>query len=216
MIPALIGGISGILTVTVINVAKSLVQHHLSGTSKNYYLDIALGGFLGGCVATSLSIPYPIGYTIFFSFLGVTLFTDAWVMLISRHVTLYTVPIALSLCIMRLLPISFGESLFGALFGYTLLKTVAHFARKYYQQEALGQGDVDLLCMIGAFTGWQGCWFTLFIGSILGSLFGLLWHAKDRFATLRHQQIPLGTFLAMGSMLYVIFAQYIYKFLLIS
>lgn len=216
MIPALVGGISGVITITVINVAKSLVQHHLSGTSKNYYLDSILGGFLCSCIATSISMPYGIGHTIFFSFLGVTLFTDAWVMLISRHVTLYAIPLALSLSTMKLIPLSFGESLFGTFFGYILLKTIAHLARKYYRQEALGQGDIDLLCMIGAFTGWQGCWFTLFIGSLLGSLFGLLWYAKDRFATLRNQQLPLGTFLAMGSMLYVIFAQSIYKFLLIS
>ena len=210
-----IGAACGILTGTTINIAKALVQQHLSGTSKNYFIDMVLGGFLGGCLGSVLLASYPIGYAIFFTLLGVTLFTDAWVMLISRYVTLYAIPMALSLSIMKLLPLSFGESLFGAFFGYTLLKIVAHLAQKHYQQEALGQGDIDLLCMIGAFTGWQGCWFALFIGSILGSLFGLLMFLKDRSSTLRHQQLPLGTFLAMGAMIYVLFAKNIYQFLLI-
>lgn len=216
MSSAFIGGTGAILAITSINIAKTLVQQHLSGTSKNYYLDIALSGFLGGCLASALLTPYPIGYAVFFTLLGVTLLTDAWVMLISRYVTLYAIPIALSLSIMKLLPLSFDESLFGAFFGYTLLKTIAYLAQKHFQQEALGQGDIDLLCMIGAFTGWPGCWFTLVIGSILGSLFGFLMLIKDRSWTLNNRQLPLGTFLAMGAMLDVIFAKNIYKLLLIS
>lgn len=215
MIAAFIGGSAAMLVMAVITFSQKLIEEHLSGTTKNYLIDMILSGFLGGCLALAFILQYPIGYTVFFTLLGVTLFTDAWVMLISRHVTLYAIPVALSLSIMKLLPLSFGESLFGAFFGYTLLKIVAHLAQKHYQQEALGQGDIDLLCMIGAFTGWQGCWFALFIGSILGSLFGLLMFLKDRSATLRHQQLPLGTFLAMGAMLYVLFAKNIYQFLLV-
>lgn len=215
MSSALIGGAGALLAITALNVAKELVQQYLSGTTKNYLIDIVLSGFLGVCLTSVLLKSHPIGYAIFFTLLGVTLFTDAWVMLISRHVTLYAIPVALCLSIMKLIPLSFNESLFGAFFGYMLLKIIARAAQKHWQREALGQGDIDLLCMIGAFTGWQGCWFTLVIGSILGSLFGLLMILKDRSWTLNNRQLPLGTFLAMGAMLYVIFAKNIYQILLI-
>ena len=208
--------ISTILAITALNISKILVLEKLSGTSNNYIIDIVLGGFLGSCLASSLLTNYPIGYALFFTLLGVTLFTDAWVMLISRYVTVYAIPAALCLSIMKLLPLSFGESLFGAFFGYTLLKVIAQLAQKHLKQEALGQGDIDLLSMIGAFTGWQGCWFALFIGSLLGSVFGILVQLRDRSSSFRHQQLPLGVFLSMGAMLYILFSKNIYQFLLIS
>ena len=160
--------------------------------------------------------PYLIGHSIFFCLLGVTLFTDTWVMLISRRVTINTIPLACILSIMKLLPLSFSDSLFGAFFGYILLLMIAKSAKNYIGQEALGQGDIDLLCMIGAFSGWQGCWFALLIGSVLGSLVGLIIALKERTSSLRELQLPLGTFLAMGAILYSIHAHSIYKLLLVS
>ena len=215
MNPFFIGPVCAVFLVGVREYAQRLVQEHLSGTSKNFLLDCVLAAIFGYSIGSAFISPYPIGHTFFFTLLGITMFTDAWVMLISRYVTLYTIPIALSLSIMKLLPLTFDECLFGAFFGYILLKIIAHLAQKKYKQEALGQGDIDLLCMIGAFTGWQGCWFALLIGSILGSLFGFLSFLKDRSITLQHQQLPLGTFLSIGAMLYVIFGQSIYNFLLI-
>jgi len=216
MILAVLGASTVILVMIIKEYAQQLVQDQLSGTSKNNFIDIGLGGFLGGCLASSFSLAYPIGYGIFFTLLGITLFTDTWVMLISRYVTLYTIPLALSLTIMTLLPLSLTESLFGALCGFILLTFIARSGRSYFKQEALGQGDIDLLAMIGAFTGWQGCWFALCIGSIIGSFFGLILIFKNRTSTLHTLQLPFGTFLAMGSMLYVIYAKNIYTLLLIN
>ncbi len=39
--------------------------------------------------------------------------------------------------------------------------------------EGLGLGDIYLLGMVGAFLGWPGALFTLFAGSIFGSIGGL-------------------------------------------
>ncbi|MFT6765306.1 MAG: prepilin signal peptidase PulO-like enzyme (type II secretory pathway) [Alteromonas naphthalenivorans] len=210
----LAGACIGALIQVVLITAHTLIQEHLSGTSKNYLIDIILSAFLGYAFVGAFYSSFALGYLIFFTLLGVTLFTDAWVMLISRHVTLRAVWIAWMLTMMKLLPLSFGDSLFGAFFGYMLLLIVAKIAKKYFQQEALGQGDKDLLCMIGAFTGWQGCWFALLIGSILGSCFGLILKIKNN-NSLYHQQLPFGTFLAMGAILYVLYSKTIYSLLLI-
>jgi leader peptidase (prepilin peptidase)/N-methyltransferase len=211
---ALIGACIGVSLQIILITAHKLVEEHLSGISRNQTIDVILSGFLGFALFGSLLSKFPLGNLFFFILLGITLFTDSWVMLISRHVTLYTIPIAFLLSIMKLLPLSFGDSFFGAFFGCTLLLIIAKAAQKYFQQEALGQGDIDLLCMIGAFTGWQGCWFALLIGSILGSCFGLITRISTN-NSIQNIHLPLGTFLAMGAMLYVLYAKTLYSLLLI-
>jgi leader peptidase (prepilin peptidase)/N-methyltransferase len=39
--------------------------------------------------------------------------------------------------------------------------------------EGMGMGDVKLMAMIGAFLGWQGGLFALFVGSLVGSIVGI-------------------------------------------
>ncbi len=36
-------------------------------------------------------------------------------------------------------------------------------------REALGFGDVTLMAMVGAFTGWQAVWISFFLAPLLGS-----------------------------------------------
>ena len=42
------------------------------------------------------------------------------------------------------------------------------------KQEGIGMGDVFLVAMVGAFLGWRACCSRLFVGSILGSVGGIL------------------------------------------
>ena len=70
-------------------------------------------------------------------------------------------------------------------------------------REAMGLGDVFFIAMIGAFTGWKGVVFTIFAGSLLGSVFAIVprvlgkseWTAK----------IPFGPYLAAGAALWVFY-----------
>ncbi|MDB6117080.1 MAG: Prepilin peptidase [Verrucomicrobiaceae bacterium] len=70
-------------------------------------------------------------------------------------------------------------------------------------REAMGLGDVFFIAMIGAFTGWKGVVFTIFAGSVLGSVFAMVprligkaeWTAK----------IPFGPYLAAGAALWVFY-----------
>lgn len=70
-------------------------------------------------------------------------------------------------------------------------------------REAMGMGDVFFIAMIGAFTGWKGVIFTIFAGSVLGSIFATVprligkaeWTAK----------IPFGPYLAAGAALWVFY-----------
>jgi leader peptidase (prepilin peptidase)/N-methyltransferase len=70
-------------------------------------------------------------------------------------------------------------------------------------REAMGRGDLKFLAAIGAFLGWRGVLFSLFAGSLLGSIIGLItlvvgkrvWSAK----------LPFGPYLAFGAVSWMFF-----------
>jgi leader peptidase (prepilin peptidase)/N-methyltransferase len=70
-------------------------------------------------------------------------------------------------------------------------------------REAMGRGDLKFLAAIGAFLGWRAVLFSIFGGSLLGSLVGLttliigkrVWSAK----------LPFGPYLAAGALIWMFF-----------
>jgi leader peptidase (prepilin peptidase)/N-methyltransferase len=70
-------------------------------------------------------------------------------------------------------------------------------------REAMGRGDLKFLAAIGAFLGWRAVLFSLFAGSLLGSVIGLItlvvgkpvWSAK----------LPFGPYLAFGAVTWMFF-----------
>jgi leader peptidase (prepilin peptidase)/N-methyltransferase len=70
-------------------------------------------------------------------------------------------------------------------------------------REAMGRGDLKFLAAIGAFAGWRAVLFSIFAGSILGSVVGLfslvvgkrVWSAK----------LPFGPYLAVGALIWIFF-----------
>ena len=68
-------------------------------------------------------------------------------------------------------------------------------------REAMGRGDLKFLASIGAFLGWRAVLFSVFAGSLLGSLVGLItmiigrrvWSAK----------LPFGPYLAFGALVWL-------------
>ena len=70
-------------------------------------------------------------------------------------------------------------------------------------REAMGRGDLKFLAAIGAFLGWRAVLFTIFAGSLLGSIVGLttliigkrVWSAK----------LPFGPYLAGGALIWMFF-----------
>ena len=72
-------------------------------------------------------------------------------------------------------------------------------------REAMGRGDLKFLAAIGAFLGWRAVLFSLFAGSLLGSVIGLVtlivgkpvWSAK----------LPFGPYLAFGALTWMFFGE---------
>ena len=68
-------------------------------------------------------------------------------------------------------------------------------------REAMGFGDVKFLACIGAFLGWQGVFFSLFAGSVVGAVIGVATMALTRGRS--GGRIPFGPYLALGALLWV-------------
>ncbi len=72
-------------------------------------------------------------------------------------------------------------------------------------REAMGRGDLKFLAAIGAFLGWRGVLFSIFAGSVVGSIVGLVtlligkrvWSAK----------LPFGPYLVFGALTWMFFGE---------
>jgi len=149
-----------------------------------------------------MPVSYIPAYFIFFSALIVTIRTDIETLLISRIVTLFLVPAGILFSFLKLLPITPLNSISGALLGYFFLYFFSKLFQKITQREGIGSGDFDLLAFIGSFTGITGCWMSLLIGSVLGSLFGIIQIILGKAS--RTTKIPFGPFLAIGALIFVL------------
>lgn len=84
----------------------------------------------------------------------------------------------------------------GVLYGTALLGSVL------FRRDSLGGGDIKLLAVIGAFLGWQGALWSLYLGALIGAVVGvvmILLMRRDHRAP-----IPFGPFLSLGSVACVI------------
>jgi len=155
------------------------------------------------------SLPqYPL-FFILSSALWITIFTDLQHMLISRFVTLYLSPIGFLANYYELLPVTALESFFASISTASILIIINWMFKKIKNYDGLGQGDIDLMLCIGAWLGCIGAWFTILIGSTIGTISCLLYMLYSRKTI---SMIPFGPFLALGSLIFMIFNKEIINF----
>jgi len=116
------------------------------------------------------------------------------------------------------------DGLLGAAFGSFLLLGLAKAYKAARGREGMGMGDVKMMAMVGAFLGVRGAFLTILIGTLLGSVVGLLtvvalylfgWQRRLaerasrrgfgtvsglRWAIASQYQLPLGTFLGIAGL----------------
>jgi leader peptidase (prepilin peptidase)/N-methyltransferase len=92
------------------------------------------------------------------------------------------------------------ESAVGAVVAGGLLWGVGAAYSAVRHKEGLGFGDVKMMATVGAFLGLHGALYTMVLGSIAGSLIGLVYIriARKDFST---YQLPMGTFLGAAAIL---------------
>jgi prepilin signal peptidase PulO-like enzyme (type II secretory pathway) len=116
------------------------------------------------------------------------------------------------------------DGILGATFGSFLLWGLAVVYKAVRKREGMGMGDVKMMAMVGAFVGLRGTFWTILLGSLLGSVIGVSvvaalylggWRrglakrasrrglGKEtalRWAIASQYQLPLGTFLGIGAL----------------
>ncbi len=96
--------------------------------------------------------------------------------------------------------LSLGESALGAVLASALLWLVGALYAAVRRKEGLGFGDVKMMAAVGAFLGFHGALQTLVLGSLAGSVVGVIyiWLAKKDFKT---YELPMGSFLGATALL---------------
>ena len=141
-------------------------------------------------------------------------FIDLDFQIIPDSITLGSLPLAL-LAGGLVLPDPFAraealgwvQTFSGAVTGFVLFYAVAVLSRG-----GMGGGDIKMMAMVGAVLGWRGVLLTTFLGSLAGSVLGLglmLFKGKGR-----KTKIPFGPFLALGTLLSLMFGQEILRWYL--
>ena len=116
------------------------------------------------------------------------------------------------------------DAILGAAFGSFLLWGLAAGYKFVRKREGMGMGDVKMMAMVGAFVGLRGTFWTILLGSLLGSVIGLSvvvalylggWGRglaergsrrglgtvnALRWTIASQYQLPLGTFLGIGGL----------------
>src|SRR6201984_731724 len=99
--------------------------------------------------------------------------------------------------------LSFADALLGAVTGSGLLWLVSEAYFRLRGREGMGMGDVKMMLMAGAFLGLKRTLLTIFAGSILGSIMGMILILARRKDP--DYELPFGTFLGMAALLVVFF-----------
>ena len=99
--------------------------------------------------------------------------------------------------------VSLVDGLFGAAIGSSLLWLVSEAYFRLRGREGMGLGDVKMMLMAGAFLGAKRTLLTIFAGSVLGSVLGLLFILARRKDS--EYELPFGTFLGLAAVLVVFF-----------
>jgi leader peptidase (prepilin peptidase)/N-methyltransferase len=93
------------------------------------------------------------------------------------------------------------DRIVGTLAGAGFLYLVLFYGSVLYGQDAMGEGDLNLIAVVGAFLGWQAVIVTILVACVAGSLVGVSLIALGRLG--RRQHIPFGPFLALGALVAV-------------
>ena len=182
---------------------KGRCRHCRIKISMRYPIIELLAGLfaLGAYLKFGLTIEALIYYLFFAALITVT-FIDLDHRIIPDVITLPGIPICF-LASFALPSISYLDALLGILVGGGSLFLVAWTYSLITKKEGMGGGDIKLLAMMGAFIGWKGVLFTIFVASLTGTLAGLAVIVQSRNGL--KLAVPFGPFLAIGCITYIFF-----------
>lgn len=182
---------------------KGKCRHCDSPIAFRYLLVELTGGFFALCIYFKFGITMEafVYYALISSLLVIT-FIDIDHQIIPDVITLPGIPIFFFASVI-FATTTYKDSLLGILAGGGSLLLIAVTYNLFTKKEGMGGGDIKLLAMIGAALGWKGILFTIFIGSAIGTLVGIILMLRTHRGL--KLAIPFGPFLSMGAIIYIFF-----------
>ena len=182
---------------------KGRCRHCGFSIAFRYLLVELLGGFFALCTYFKFGITIEafVYYALILSLIVIT-FIDIDHQIIPDVITLPGIPIFF-FASFTLAAITYKDSLLGILVGGGSLLLIAETYTRLAKKEGMGGGDIKLLAMIGAALGWEGVLFTIFMGSAIGTLIGIILMLRTHKGL--KLAIPFGPFLSMGAISYIFF-----------
>jgi leader peptidase (prepilin peptidase)/N-methyltransferase len=119
--------------------------------------------------------------------------------------------------------VGWKSSLIGILVGGGVLWSTGYFYQLVRGREGVGLGDVWLLGMVGGFLGWPGVFFTMFFGSVIGSIGGIAFaltgggssspgplgdpatDPEEADVSILKTEVPFGPYLALAAGVFALF-----------
>ena len=109
---------------------------------------------------------------------------------IPNLITFAGIPLGILSAWLLIPEVGLQQSLIGAIGGAGFLFLTGEVYLLVRRMEGVGLGDVFLIGMVGAFLGWPGMVFTLFGGSILGAIAGLVFALAGGAPAPPEEQVP--------------------------
>ncbi|MFC1515957.1 prepilin peptidase [Thermodesulfobacteriota bacterium] len=183
---------------------KGRCRHCNAPISYRYPLVEILSGLFAFCIFLEFGTTLQgVVYYAFISCLIVITFIDIDHQIIPNSITLPGIPVFF-LASFAVPAMTYLDSILGILIGGGSLYFVGWTYYLIKKEEGMGGGDIKLLSMIGALLGWKGVVFTIFIGSAVGTVAGMMVMVYTRLMDAK-LRIPFGPFLSLGAISYVFF-----------
>lgn len=201
--------ISFLCAFTSRQITHYLVSGYLSDPLKRLFrwplflaTDLTITALIFPIVWCTVTSPLIVTTVLFCLALTTAALSDLTTQLLPRWCTLWMIPVGASLAATNYGFVSIHESIAGATVGYALLWGLELFYKNILKKDALGEGDKELLAMIGSFLGFEGMIASMIGGGLAGSLVGLTLISAKKMTP--KTPLPLGFFMGLGSLFYLI------------
>jgi leader peptidase (prepilin peptidase)/N-methyltransferase len=187
---------------------------------RHFMAELALG-VTAAYLYTSYPLPDAFARFVFCAALFIIALIDYDWRLIPNIITFPGIPLGLLAATFMIPEVGLKRSLIGIAVGWGFLFLTGEVYFWLRNREGVGMGDVWLLGMVGAFMGWFGAVFTLFVGSILGAAGGLVAALSggapqppiaegaagegETETSLLRTEVPFGPFLALAAGVFALF-----------
>lgn len=142
---------------------------------------------------------------IFISLLVAIFFIDLAELMIPDYLSVSGAAVGLLYNFFRDWPQSVVNSCAGLVLAYLIMQTIGWLGKWWLKKEALGEGDVFLAAMLGAFLGWDKLLVALFVAYLAAAPVTLLLLAVKKVKW--GEAVPFGPALVSGGLIALFFGQ---------